>query len=228
MSGKIRVESAELGVIGTRGFLVWREGTRQALLVDFPDGSAEWIEEMETRHGVEVTTLVLTHGHWDHLSGYAELTQLFKQKQRSVTLYAHEGDRPFIENPECMRSFVLPGITLIAPQVDHWWQQLPIAWDNHGIHWEVRHVPGHAPGNVLLYCAEAAFAIVGDVIFRGSVGRYDLPLANWEDLQQSIRRQVYTLSEDTILMPGHGPNTTVGFEMRNNPYVPLIAVDGFQ
>jgi hydroxyacylglutathione hydrolase len=219
MTGKIIVESAELGVLGTRGFLVWREGQRQALLIDFPDGVASWVRAMELKHGIEVRTMVLTHGHWDHLSGYKELLQYWTESPRSVSLYAHVGDRPFIENPENMRSFALPGISLVPPAVNHWWDTLPVEWCEHGIDWQVRHVPGHAPGNILLYCEEGGFAVVGDVIFRESVGRYDLPLASWPQLQDSIRNQIYTLPVDTVLMPGHGPNTTVAWERRWNPYV---------
>ncbi len=223
MTGKIIVESAELGVLGTRGYLVWREGNKEAVLIDFPDGAASWIQTMEEKHGIEVRSLVLTHGHWDHLSGYGELQRYWAESSRLVSLCAHTGDRPFIENPEIMRSFALPGISLVPPRVDHWWQELPIGWSELGIDWQIRHVPGHAPGNILLYCAEGGFAIVGDVIFKGSVGRYDLPLASWEQLQNSILQQIYTLPDDTVLMPGHGPNTTVAWERRTNPYVPARA-----
>ena len=84
---------------------------------------------------------------------------------------------------------------------------------------EIRHVPGHCPGNILVYlpCQEAA--IVGDVIFSGSVGRYDLPGGDFEVLQQSIRKEVYSLPDSTTLYPGHGPTTTVGHEKVSNPFV---------
>lgn len=221
MSDLIKVVSAELGVIGTRAFIVWRDGEEEALLVDFPDGISEWVLQVEEREGIRVRTLALTHGHWDHLSGYAELEELYKARGEEMpSLYAHSADAPFIRDPEAMRSFAIPGLKLKAPQVTTWWETLPLTWNVHGIDWEIRHVPGHAPGNILLYTQEGGFAIVGDVIFKGSVGRYDLPFANWEDLQHSIRSQVYTLPDSTVLMPGHGEDTTVIGEKRSNPYVP--------
>jgi len=84
---------------------------------------------------------------------------------------------------------------------------------------EVRHAPGHAPGHVILYAAEAGLAFVGDVIFQGSIGRTDLPGGDFRQLMRSIREQVLTLPEPTRLLPGHGPETTVGFESRTNPFL---------
>jgi glyoxylase-like metal-dependent hydrolase (beta-lactamase superfamily II) len=88
-----------------------------------------------------------------------------------------------------------------------------------GLRFEVRHVPGHAPGNVLFYNAEANAAFVGDAIFAGSVGRPDLPGGDWPQLENSIRTQIYTLPEGTVLYPGHGPVTTVARERATNRFV---------
>jgi glyoxylase-like metal-dependent hydrolase (beta-lactamase superfamily II) len=87
-----------------------------------------------------------------------------------------------------------------------------------GKKFEVRHVPGHCPGSLLFYCADEKIAFTGDAIFNGSVGRTDLPNGNWNQLLKSIREQIYTLPEDTKLLPGHGDSTTVGDEKKTNPY----------
>ena len=84
---------------------------------------------------------------------------------------------------------------------------------------EIRHVPGHCPGNVLIYLKKESCAIVGDVIFAGSVGRYDLPGGNFSVLEESIKTQVYTLPDNTTIYPGHGPSTTVAHEKVHNPMV---------
>jgi glyoxylase-like metal-dependent hydrolase (beta-lactamase superfamily II) len=84
---------------------------------------------------------------------------------------------------------------------------------------EVRHVPGHCPGNILIYAPAQEAAFVGDVIFAGSVGRYDLPGGDFAVLERSIREQVYTLPEGTTLYPGHGSTTTVAQEKSSNPFV---------
>jgi glyoxylase-like metal-dependent hydrolase (beta-lactamase superfamily II) len=92
-----------------------------------------------------------------------------------------------------------------------------------GREFEVRHVPGHCPGNVLFYQSEAKVALVGDALFNGGVGRWDLPGGNFELLEESIRGQIYTLPGDTTVLPGHGPRTTVGDEKESNPFVPALA-----
>jgi len=133
-------------------------------------------------------------------------------------VYAHADDREWIENPMRQADFLVEGIELAPARVDHFLthgQILEIA----GFNFEVRHVPGHAPGNVLFYSTEMKAAFVGDVIFAGSVGRADLPGGDWDVLEQSIRTQVYTLPDDTVIYPGHGPKTTVARERKSNPYV---------
>jgi glyoxylase-like metal-dependent hydrolase (beta-lactamase superfamily II) len=88
-----------------------------------------------------------------------------------------------------------------------------------GIRFEVRHVPGHAPGHVILYVPAAGVAFVGDVVFQGSIGRSDLPGGDFQQLMRSIREQVLTLPDETALYPGHGPSTTVGHERISNPFL---------
>jgi len=102
--------------------------------------------------------------------------------------------------------------------VDHWLaagERLAAA----GATAEVRHVPGHCPGNVLFYFPQSAAAFVGDALFRGSVGRTDLPGADPAVLARSIREQIYTLPGETVVYPGHGPETTVAAEREDNPFV---------
>ncbi len=83
----------------------------------------------------------------------------------------------------------------------------------------MRHVPGHCPGNVLFYFKSLQAAFVGDALFNGSIGRTDLPGGNFDQLEQAIREQIYTLPDTTVVYPGHGPKTTVAQERTNNPYV---------
>ena len=87
----------------------------------------------------------------------------------------------------------------------------------------VRHVPGHCPGNILFYQAETKSAFVGDALFKAGVGRWDFPGGDFDVLAKSIREQIYTLPDDTIVFPGHGPRTTVGVEKEGNPYVAAVA-----
>jgi glyoxylase-like metal-dependent hydrolase (beta-lactamase superfamily II) len=84
---------------------------------------------------------------------------------------------------------------------------------------EVLHTPGHAAGSICFYCREQGFVVVGDVLFNGSIGRTDLPTGNFDVLMESIREKLFTLDDDTVVYPGHGPETTIGYEKVNNPYV---------
>jgi glyoxylase-like metal-dependent hydrolase (beta-lactamase superfamily II) len=123
-----------------------------------------------------------------------------------------------IETPEVMERFMRERMNLQAVHVDRW-----VAQDERlaalGQEIEVRHVPGHCPGNVLFYFPKAGAAFVGDALFNRSIGRTDLPGGSFEQLEQSIRRQIYTLPDATVVYPGHGPATTVGAEKEENPYV---------
>jgi glyoxylase-like metal-dependent hydrolase (beta-lactamase superfamily II) len=122
------------------------------------------------------------------------------------------------ESPSKMSSYAIPGLEMQPVPIAHWLAGGDTL-DLLGAKMEIRHVPGHCPGNVLVYLASQKAAIVGDVIFAGSVGRYDLPGGDFAVLEKSIKTQVYTLPDDTTIYPGHGPTTTVAQEKRSNSFV---------
>jgi glyoxylase-like metal-dependent hydrolase (beta-lactamase superfamily II) len=201
------------GPIQTNAYLLCEAKTGEAVLVDAP--SDVWPETkalLEQEH-CRLTELWLTHGHWDHMQGAAEVVRASGAKVR-----AHAADRTMFLTPEIMKSYLMPGMQLEPVAVDHWMEQGD-TFAALGLQVEVRHVPGHCPGNILFYLPVAKLALVGDALFNGSIGRTDLPGGSMEILADSIRRQIYTLPEETIIYPGHGPETTVGEEKTNNPYV---------
>ncbi len=208
----LKLHSFELGPLGTNAYLLIAAASRQAVLIDAPEGACVAVREVLEPAGIELTTLILTHGHWDHLQDAGRM------HAAGVPVWAHPADREWIEHPEIMQGFAGPGIRLesapVARELCHG-EQLDIL----GLIFEVRHVPGHSPGNILLYSADMSAAFVGDVIFAGSVGRFDLPGGDGAVLERSIREQVYTLPDETRLYSGHGPPTTVAAEKRGNPYV---------
>lgn len=159
-----------------------------------------------------MAALLVTHGHWDHIGDLGVLGN------DGVTVYAHPGDREWIENPGVMAAFMPPGLSIPPGRVDRWVEEGD-AWEWAGRRIEVRHVPGHAPGNILFYFPSLAAAFVGDALFQGGVGRFDLPGGDWPTLEASIRERIYTLPDDTTVYPGHGPATSVGDEKRSNPFV---------
>ncbi len=201
------------GPIQTNAYLLCDARTGEAVLVDAPgDVWPETKGLLEQEH-CRLTELWLTHGHWDHMQGAAEVVRVSGAKVR-----AHAADRAMFLTPQIMKSHLMPGMQLEPVAVDHWMAQ----GDNFaalGLQVEVRHVPGHCPGNILFYLPAAKLALVGDALFNGSIGRTELPGGSMEILADSIRRQIYTLPDETIVYPGHGPETTVGEEKTNNPYV---------
>ena len=200
------------GPIQTNAYLLTVPSRGEAVLIDAPGGVWADVEPLLRKEKCRLMELWLTHGHWDHTQGAAEIGRATGAQVR-----AHADDRVLIETPEVMAAFLDDGMKLEPVKVDHWVRQgerLAAL----GTEVEVRHVPGHCPGNVLFYFPGAAF--VGDALFNGSVGRTDLPRGSFAQLERSIREQIYTLPDATIVYPGHGPETTVGKEKANNPFVP--------
>jgi hydroxyacylglutathione hydrolase len=211
--GRVNLHVRPSGPIQTNAYLLTAPEWGEAVLIDAPGGIWEEIESILKAEHCELRGLWLTHGHWDHTQGGAAVVRATQAKVR-----AHRADQPMIETPEIMERFMGERLNLEPIHVDTWVAQGD-RFTALGMPIEVRHVPGHCPGNVLYYLAKPAMAFVGDAIFNGSVGRSDLPGGDFAMLERSIRSQVFTLPAGTTLFPGHGPKTTVADERANNPYV---------
>ncbi len=214
------------GLIQTNAYLLTAPERGEAVLIDAPGGVWAEVATILRMEKCRLGELWLTHGHWDHMQGGAEVV-----RASGARVSAHAADRVLIETPEAMRKYseermgVSLGL-LESVKVDRWLEpgdQLAAL----GMVAEVRFVPGHCPGSVLYYFPAFAgisarhvrWAFVGDALFSGGVGRTDLPGGSAELLAKSIRTQIYTLPDDTVVYPGHGPATTVGTEKENNQYV---------
>lgn len=201
------------GLIQTNAYLLTAPERGEAVLIDAPGDVWAEVGPLLAAAKCRLAELWITHGHWDHTQGGAEVV-----RATGARVLAHEADRVLIETPEVMKKFMGMDLALEPLHVDRW-----IAagdrLDALGTTAEVRHVPGHCPGNVLFYFPAARSAFVGDALFAGSVGRTDLPGGSFEELERSIRTQIYTLPDETVVYPGHGTDTTVGAEKSTNPYV---------
>jgi glyoxylase-like metal-dependent hydrolase (beta-lactamase superfamily II) len=201
------------GPIQTNAYLLTSPSTGEAVLIDAPGGVWEKAEPLLKAEGCRLTRLLLTHGHWDHTQGAAEVV-----RRSGAEVCAHRADRPLIETPEVMRPLLIPGLALEPVVVDRWLEDGD-AIDALGDKVRVSHVPGHCPGSLMFYFEGAGAAFAGDALFRGGVGRTDLPGGDFGQLGDSIRSRIYTLPDSTTVFPGHGEPTTVGEEKAGNPYV---------
>ncbi|WP_438482859.1 MBL fold metallo-hydrolase [Oleiharenicola lentus] len=201
------------GPIQTIGYLLTDAQLGEAVLIDGPGDIVKRIQPILAKEGVKLTEHWITHGHWDHMQDSAKVKREF-----GARVIAHKADCAMLETPEIMEARMGRSMGLEPVAVDAWVEQGDVL-KALGREFEVRHVPGHCPGNILFYQAEGKVAFVGDALFNRGVGRWDFPGGNFNELANSIRTQIYTLPDETIVFPGHGERTTVGEEKAENPYV---------
>jgi len=206
------IKTQELPPIGTNAIALIDPDRGECVIVDAPADAYEWAESMAREHNCTIIGLILTHGHWDHILDGSKFAEA------GIPIYGHAADQVMFAEPSRMASYAMPGLVLKPVPIKHWVEQ-GTRLELLGIEMEIRHVPGHCPGNVLVYLPGQAAAVVGDAIFAGSIGRHDLPGGDFTTLEKSIREQIYSLPDVTTIYPGHGPTTTVAAEKRSNPFV---------
>jgi hydroxyacylglutathione hydrolase len=209
----IAVDRYELGPIGTNCYVVRKDRAASDAIVVDPSGSATELRLELARAGARCAAILVTHGHWDHIVGVGELAEGTGAKvhmaaeEEFMIGRATEFSPPGIR----VREFV-PDVLLEGDET------LELA----GLSFETLRVPGHSPGHLAFHAEGYLFS--GDVLFAGSVGRTDLPLGDWDALVESLRTLVDRFPPETIVCPGHGPETTIGAEISQNPFLaPLRA-----
>ena len=197
--------------------LVWDPATMRGAVVD-PGGEIERIEHAITAKGVTVEKVLLTHGHLDHAGGAAALARRLGLSIEGP----HMDDRFLLESlAEQGKRYGFAGSEACTP--DRWLKDEDTVSVG-GATLGVRHCPGHTPGHVVFYNQGAKLAFVGDVLFKGSVGRSDLPRGNHDQLVESITGRLWPLGDDMRFVPGHGETSTFGWERKTNPYVCDLAL----
>jgi glyoxylase-like metal-dependent hydrolase (beta-lactamase superfamily II) len=209
-SDKLNVETFTDLSFGTNSYMVWAEGTKEAVLIDAGLSTSLILDFLE-REGMTLEAVLLTHGHPDHVAGAADVSQA-----TGADVYLHSIEIKVVEMmpPMILAMLGIDELKLpeeFKPMEDG--QVLELA----GLTIGVLHTPGHSPGSVSFLIGSSLFD--GDLVFRGSIGRTDFPGGDYETLMQSVRDKVFVLDPETRLYPGHMGSTTVGWEKRTNPFL---------
>lgn len=194
-------------------YVVWRPGSTECAVID-PGLQPDSIEDCLREESLTVAAILNTHGHADHIAGNAAMKQLAPD----APLIIGAGDVPMLSDPEANMSAPI-GFAVLSPPADRTVKEGDTI-EAAGITFRVLDIPGHSPGHIVFVCEGTPIQVFGgDVLFRGSIGRYDFPGSNGPLLLEGIRRKLFALPADTVVYPGHGPVTTVGHEMRTNPFL---------
>lgn len=205
------VDQFSLGPLGTNCYVVRESvGADVAVVVDPSGGADEILRELE-RLNVRCVAILITHGHYDHIHGVADLAE-----QTGAPVHMAERERMLLENPA---AFTPPDFEVRSYRPDvllEGDETLDLA----GVTFQVLRVPGHSPAH-LAYAIDGAL-LSGDVLFQHSVGRTDIPGADWPTLIESIAMLVQRYPGETVVYPGHGPETTLGLELAENPFLDAL------
>jgi hydroxyacylglutathione hydrolase len=198
------------GLAETNGYLLIHE--KKGLLIDAPEGMADWAEEHASQSKTTLVGLLITHGHWDHIVDAVKI-----HKRLKIPMWIHEDSAILLETPSIQAPF------------NPYYQLEPCKADRHlgkesqaeldGFLFNLLFCPGHCPGSLCFHFPEKKWLFGGDVLFAGSVGRWDLPGGSQKELLGNIRSKLLVLPDDTEVFPGHGPTTTIGEERRTNAYI---------
>ena len=212
MSGELQIRVFTLGPFATNCYVAWREGSRACWIVDASFGPEALIDAVRGA-GLKPSALVLTHAHVDHIAGVEAVRGAFP----GVPVLIHEAEAEWLTDANLNLSgpFGLPVTARPADRLLREGESL----DLDGLMFQILHTPGHSPGGIGLYQPHQKILFAGDTLFYDSIGRHDFPNADGPQLFRSIREKLLTLPDEVRVYPGHGPDTTIGRERSENPFL---------
>lgn len=206
----MQIQRMSLGPLGTNCYIIYDQS--KALIVD-PGGDADQVIAYLLQETLTPSAILLTHAHFDHIGAVNKLRKHF-----NINVYLHENEADWLEEPRLNGSYRFVGEEISTSRPDG--LLVPGKMQVSSFEFEVVHTPGHSPGSVSFIFHKEQLVFSGDVLFQQGIGRTDLIGGSMEQLEASIRTQLYTLDDKYTVYPGHGPKTSIGQEKRNNPYVP--------
>lgn len=210
----MRIKCVTLGSFQTNCYILMQDGGQKTDVVVIDTGiDRDDLANYLLARQIRPRTVILTHGHIDHIGGVLGISRAFAD----VEVLIHDQDRRLLEDTELNLSY-LAGASTEAITVGRTVSHGDLI-DLGSIRLEVLHSPGHTPGGISLYAQQQGVVFTGDSLFAGSIGRTDLPGGDYQQLIQSIRQRLLTLPAQTRVYPGHGPSTTIGTELRHNPFL---------
>lgn len=207
----LRIERFSPGPYQTNCYLLSAEGAQGCWIIDAGFEPGAMLRRAAELGGVKA--IILTHTHIDHIAGVHAAKQAFPD----APLCVHAAEAGWLQDPRLNLS-AFSGKPTTTPPADRTLAESDTI-SVHGHEFSVLHTPGHSPGSISVYCPGSSLVISGDALFAGSIGRTDFPGCSFEQLAESIRTKLYALPDDTRVLPGHGPATTIGNEKRSNPFV---------
>lgn len=206
----LEMQSMVLGMVGTNCYILMNKDTNKAVIFD-PGDDGERVARYLDREGMTPEAILLTHGHFDHIMGVPALVEHYH-----IPVYAHEQEHEILKS-EALNACAMIGahISLSADVLVKDGDVLTLA----GVPIRVLFTPGHTRGGVSYYIEALHAVVCGDTLFEGSVGRTDLPTGSMGTLVRSIREKLFTLDDDVKALPGHGGETSIGWEKKYNPFI---------
>jgi hydroxyacylglutathione hydrolase len=204
----ITVEKFITGPIETNTYVIVND-TKEAIVFDPSSGCEEVLEFLKSG-SIVPHTIIITHGHFDHILGIPEIKSVYQD----ISVFIHPSEKMFLSKPDYNGSSMLGVPFIYTGKISELTEG---EMEIEGFHFKVFLVPGHSPGGCAIYIDR--YLICGDILFANSIGRSDLPGGNGELLVKGITEKLLVLPEDTVVCPGHGGRTTIGREKRTNPFL---------